>query len=184
MSTRSRDRALAHCASRAQKQTRLCKMRASLSAIMWSAPFSLLLKMDPLRRLCGVDLVRRRSAAACVHSEIMDSAALVGEDRVAVIAVALLLFRLATGSEARDSRRVADGMVVAEDGRHTETGKGSIEDRYQEVVCAEDHDTRFSAMYDYVFTINQTGNDLIYVHCKWHEAIRGQTEGNQCGICL
>lgn len=131
MSARNRDCALAHCASRAQKQTRPCRMLGSSSVIMWNVPSSLLLRMGRLHRLCGVDLVRRRLVAACVHSGTMGLVDLAGEDRVVVIVEALLLFRLGIGSEARDFQRVVDKVVVAEDGRRIKMETGRIDDRSQ-----------------------------------------------------
>lgn len=80
--------------------------------------------MGRLRRLCEVDLVRRRLAAACAHSETMVLADLAEEDRVVVTAEVLPLFRLGIGSEARGFRREADEVVVAGDGRHIEAETG------------------------------------------------------------
>lgn len=131
MSARSRGRALALCASRAQMQTRPCKMLASSSVIMWSVLSSRLSKMDLLRHLFGVDLSRRRLVVACVHSGTMDSVDLVAEDRVVVIVVVLLAFRLGIGSEARGFQRVVGGVVVAGDGRRIRLEARSFNDRFQ-----------------------------------------------------
>lgn len=124
MSARSHDLSQAHCASRAQKRTRLYKMLDLLLVIMWNAPSSLLLRMDLLRRLCGVDLVHPRSGAACAHSGTMGSVDLVGEGRAVVTVVALLLFLPEIGSEARGFRKEVDGVAVAGGGHHISKDTG------------------------------------------------------------